>query len=126
MTKQTPDVIAAGSTKSSGFNLFLLPTETFTFCIVSFLDVAMTLGLLLRRDPGFQFVESNPIAAYFLSRWGIEGLAYFKAAMTAFVCVIVQIVARKNPAMAKTLLAMATLIVLTVVSYSVWLNFRHQ
>ena len=126
MTKQTSDVIEAGSTKSWAFDLFLLPSETFTFCIVSFLDVAMTLGLLLRRDPGFQFVESNPIAAYFLNRWGIEGLAGFKAAMTALVCVIVQIVARKNPALARTLLALTTLIVLTVVSYSVWLNFRHQ
>ena len=125
MTKNRPDVASSDQSRQKPAGLVLLPSETFVFCIVSFLDVAMTLALLLRREKGFQFVESNPIAAYFLYRWGIEGMAWFKAAMTCLVCVIAQIVARSNLMLARFLLAITTLIVLTVVTYSLWLNFIH-
>lgn len=99
------------------------PMEMVLYCIVSFLDVGMTFGLLARED--VMFVESNPVADYFLYRWGVDGMAYFKASMTVFVCIISQVIAQKNPLLAKRVLGVSILIVLTVVMYSVWLQFRH-
>lgn len=84
----------------------------------------MTHSLLTRGDGGF--TESNPIAQYFLYRWGMTGMAYFKAAMTSLVCVITQIVARQNELLAKRVLELATLIVVAVVIYSVSLHFKHH
>ena len=92
--------------------------------IVSALDVVMTYSLLTRGDGGF--IESNPFAGYFLDRWGMAGMAYFKASMTLLVCVITQIVARQNSRLARQVLELATLIVAVVVIYSVWLHFRHR
>ena len=75
-------------------DLIKLPQETLLLIIVSGLDVVMTFMLLTRGDGGF--TESNPFARYFLDRWGMAGMAYFKIAMTVLVCAINQFVARKN------------------------------
>ena len=100
------------------------PQETLFLVLVSGLDVVMTYNLLTRGDGGF--TESNPIARYFLDRWGMPGMAYFKMTMTLLVCVITQIVARKNSVLAKQVLELATLIIVVVVIYSVVLHFRHH
>ena len=100
------------------------PQETLILCVVSSLDVVMTFHLLPRGDVAF--TESNPFASYFLNRWGLEGMAYFKAAMTAFVCVVTQIIAYQNPALARQVLGLATVIIVAVVIYSVWLHFNHR
>lgn len=100
------------------------PQEMLILVIVSTLDVVMTYTLLTRGDGGF--TESNPFAGYFLDRWGMAGMAYFKASMTLLVCVITQIVARQNSRLARQVLELATLIVAAVVVYSVWLHFRHH
>lgn len=84
----------------------------------------MTYTLLNRGDGGF--TESNPFARYFLDRWGMAGMAYFKLAMTTLVCVITQIVARKNSPLARAVLDISTLIIVAVVIYSVGLHFRHH
>jgi hypothetical protein len=105
-------------------DLFPLPQETLILIVVSALDVIMTFSLLTRGDDRFN--ESNPIARYFLDRWGMRGMAYFKGAMTLLVCVITQIVARKNELLAKRVLELATLIIVFVVIYSVSLHFRHH
>jgi len=109
---------------SSLESLVRLPQETLILIVASALDVVMTYKLLTRGDGGF--TESNPIAQYFLYRWGMTGMAYFKAAMTTLVCVITQIVARKNELLAKRVLELATLIVVAVVIYSVSLHFKHH
>ena len=103
---------------------FYHPQETLILAVVSALDVIMTYYLLTRDDGGF--TESNPIAKYFLDRWGMAGMAYFKASMTLVVCVITQIVARKNPVLAQQVLGLATLIIVAVVIYSVRLHFQHH
>jgi hypothetical protein len=100
------------------------PQETLILCIVSALDVIMTRHLLTRADIGF--TESNPFARYFLDRWGLAGMAYFKAGMTIFVCLLTQIIARKNSELAKNVLGLATLIIIGVVIYSVWMHFHHR
>lgn len=105
-------------------NLVQHPQETLILCVVSALDVIMTRHLLTRND--VSFIESNPVAHYFLVRWGLAGMAYFKAGMTLFVCVITQIIARKNSELAKFVLGLATLIIIGVVIYSVWLHFNHR
>ena len=97
--------------------------ETFRFVLVSTLDVFMTYVLL--RQPGGQFVESNPIARYFIYGWGVKGMVGFKLSMTALVCVISQIVVRRRPLVAKWLLNGATLVVAGVVIYSLTLLLRH-
>lgn len=104
-------------------DLIHLPQETLILCIASALDVMMTYRLLSRDD--MRFIESNPVAQYFLYRWGMAGMAYFKAGMTVFVCVITQIVARKHVSLARQVLGLATVIIVTVVVYSVWLHFHH-
>ncbi len=103
---------------------FYHPQETLILVVVSALDVIMTYYLLTRDDGGF--TESNPIAKYFLDRWGIAGMAYFKGSMTLLVCVITQIVARKNSVLARQVLGLATLIIVAVVIYSVRLHFQHH
>jgi uncharacterized membrane protein YqhA len=103
---------------------FYHPQETLILAIVSALDVVMTYTLLTRDDGGF--IESNPFAKYFLDRWGMAGMAYFKASMTLLVCVITQIVARKNSTLSKQVLGLATLIIVAVVIYSVGLHFQHH
>jgi Domain of unknown function (DUF5658) len=87
------------------------------FLLVSALDVFMTFILLYEG----QFEESNPIARYFLDRWGLAGMIYFKFALAAIVCCISQIVARKKPHLARFVLQFGTVVVACVVLYSLWL-----
>lgn len=97
--------------------------EMTRFVMASTLDVFMTYILL--RQPGGQFVESNPIARYFIYGWGVKGMVGFKLAMTALVCIIAQIVHHRRPLVAKWLLNGATLVVAAVVIYSLTLMLKH-
>lgn len=97
--------------------------EMLRFVLVSTLDVFMTYVLL--RQPGGRFVESNPIARYFIYGWGVKGMVGFKLASTALVCVISQIVYQRRPLVAKWLLNGATLVVAGVVIYSLTLLLKH-
>ena len=94
--------------------------ETSVFILVSMLDVFMTY-ILLRSG---HFRESNPIADFFIRHWGGKGMIYFKLSMTAFVCVLSQIIALKKPASAELVLKLGTLIVGSVVIYSLVLLIR--
>jgi hypothetical protein len=51
-------------------------------------------------------------------------MIYFKLSMTAFVCVLVQIIALKKPSSAEFVLKLGTLIVGCVVIYSLVLLIR--
>ncbi|MDB4637863.1 DUF5658 family protein [Planctomycetaceae bacterium] len=94
--------------------------ETSVFILVSMLDVFMTY-ILLRSG---HFRESNPIADFFIRHWGGKGMIYFKLSMTAFVCVLTQIIALKKPSSAEFVLRIGTLIVGCVVIYSLVLLIR--
>lgn len=98
--------------------------ETLRFVLVSVLDIFMTYILLVQ--PGGQFVESNPIARYFIYGWGVKGMVGFKLSMTGLVCVISQVVASHRPRTAKWLLNGATIVVAAVVVYSLGLFLRSQ
>jgi hypothetical protein len=103
---------------------FPLEYETALFVLASALDVIATYYLL--RHPKILFVESNPIARYFIYSWGIKGMVGFKFTLVAFVAAICQIIARTDPAVARRVLHFSTLIVGAVVVYSVLLMQRGQ
>jgi hypothetical protein len=104
-----------------------LESETGLFIMASTLDVIMT-WYLVNRSTGENhtwFVESNPFARYFWESWGFDGLVFFKFALVALVSVICQIIARHKVHVARRVLYFATLMVTSVVVYSVVLLFRH-
>lgn len=96
--------------------------ELLWFVLVSALDIFATY-ILLRH--GEQFSESNPIALFFLDRWGIKGMIYFKLGMVAFICTVSHVIAMKRPAWAQKILQFAIVVVSAVVVYSVMLLLRH-
>ncbi len=101
-------------------NQLPLESETTIFILVSALDIFMTWILL----SGDGFRESNPIAKYFLDRWGRKGFVGFKFASVTVVCVIAQIVATKNLRLARMVLLFGTIVVGAVVVYSFMLWLR--
>ena len=124
MPKRRSDSAATASIWNQLATFIRHPQETLILGVVSALDVVMTYTLLTRGDGGF--TESNPFAGYFLDRWGMAGMAYFKASMTVLVITITQVVARKNSTLARRVLNLATLIIVAVVIYSVGLHFKHH
>jgi hypothetical protein len=97
-----------------------LETETAVFILVNVLDIFLTY-LLLAQGSHF---EANPIARYFLDRWGPKGVIGFKLALVALVCVIAQVVARTHLRTARRLLYGVTALVAAVVVYSLGLLLR--
>jgi hypothetical protein len=95
--------------------------ELTIFILVNALDVFMTYWMLQVGG----FTESNPVALWFIHRWGVKGMIYFKFAVVALVCVIAHIVSQYKPPLAKNMLTFGTLIVAAVVVYSVVLYSRH-
>jgi hypothetical protein len=104
-----------------------LESETGYFIMASTLDVIMTWYLVNRStaESHTWFVESNPIARYFWESWDFHGLVFFKFALVALVSVICQIIARHKIDVARRVLYFATLMVTSVVLYSVVLLYRH-
>jgi hypothetical protein len=104
-------------------------TEISWFVLVSILDIVLT-WLALRFSAEGQttrpIVESNPVAQWVLVRWGIQGLAVFKLAMTALVVAIAEFVGRSRPQTARLLLIGGILVVGAVVVYTVRLLFTHR
>ncbi len=101
----------------------MLQRESLLFVLVSALDVFMTYILL--SHSGGQFVESNPIARFFIQEWGPKGMVYFKFATVAFVCFLAQVIVRQRPQAARALLLGATALISVVVIYSLTLLLRH-
>ena len=106
-----------------------LESEISWFVLVSILDIVMT-WLALRfsaegRTTG-TFIESNPVAQWVLTHWGIQGMALFKLMMTAVVVIIAEIVFRTRPQMARVLLWGGIAAVGSVVVYTVKLLFLHR
>lgn len=104
-----------------------LETETTVFILVNMLDFFATYRLLQHSNElGFRpFTESNPVARFFLDRWGIRGLLGFKLAIVLFVSIVAQIVAMRRPATGRRLLQFGTVVVFGVVIYSATIYFRH-
>ncbi len=97
-----------------------LQNETSYFILVNVLDIVLT-NMLLRRDA----IEANPFAAYFLHRWGFNGMIAFKMVLVAFICVLAQVVARRKLSYARFILVAGIVIVGLVVVYSAILYSQH-
>lgn len=100
--------------------LLLLEAETSAFILASAMDFAVTF-LMLNHEQ-VQFIESNPIAAFFLNHWGVKGLFLFKLAVVTLIVVICQFVARHKVQLARGVLIVGTAVVTAVVIYSVYLH----
>jgi len=105
-----------------------LEHETALFILVSALDLMMTWVLLYRTagGPVGEIVESNPLANFFLMRWGLKGLVGFKFGVVLFVCLIAQYIALHDMRKGSFVLKAGTLVVSGVVVYSLSLYLRHQ
>lgn len=103
-----------------------LETETTRFILLNLLDYFMTYLLLMGAGgTGSRFVESNPIAQYFIDSWGpVKGMLAFKLGLVTFVCLITQIIATRRPAAAALVLNFGTAAVGIVVLYSLALLIR--
>ncbi|QDU40948.1 hypothetical protein Mal4_53110 [Maioricimonas rarisocia] len=104
-----------------------LEHETAMFVLVNVLDFLATWWMLTHGRSGNRvFVESNPIASYFLYGWGpFKGMLMFKLALVLFVCGIAQVIAVWKPQTASRLLNFGTLAVGAVVIYSATLYVRN-
>jgi len=117
--KSAPETESEKNKRSVWIRELPLERETCWFILVNALDVFMTYILL--NLEGFR--ESNAIANYVLSRWGIRGMVYFKFGLVAFTAIVAQIAARKHIRIGRWLLNIGTLIIGGVVVYSGYLMF---
>lgn len=93
------------------------------------LDVVMTYLVLRLSAEGqtrLTFFESNPVAQWVLSRWGMQGLVAFKFLLTALVVVIAEVVGTVRPQLARALLWGGTLVIGAVVVYTMRLLVLHR
>ena len=94
-------------------------SETSAYILVSVLDFFLTYILLTTGSGGVQFVESNPVARWFLEQYGyVRGMLAFKLAVVLLVCVIAQTVSLKNERMGRWLLYLGIAVTGYVVLYS--------
>lgn len=91
-----------------------METETSIYILVSALDLIFTIILLNRGG----FRESNPIALYVLSIWGIKGMIVFKMLLVSMILIVTQIVVRQRPTTARMILYLGTFVVSLVLIHS--------
>lgn len=123
--EQTPQ--QPGGLQHLFFGKLPLETETTRFILVNLLDYFMTYLLLMGAGgAGVRFVESNPVARYFIESWGpVKGMLGFKLGLVTFVCLVAQVIATRRPRAATLVLNFGTLAVSCVVIYSLALLLRH-
>jgi len=90
------------------------------FVALGLADLLMTCYLL--KAPRL-FFESNPLARWWLDRWGWAGLAGFKAATILLALTAIAVVARRHPRVAGHVLCFACVATALVVIYSGTLAF---
>ena len=98
----------------------LLEFEKTLFVVINLMDVVMTFLLLNHGS----FYESNPIADFVLQRWGIVGMTLFKLSVVGVVLAIANLVAIWRLETSRNLLRFGSLLVGSVVAYSVFLMMR--
>jgi hypothetical protein len=86
------------------------------FAVLGLTDLVLTC-YLLRTVPGWIY-ESNPVAQWWLVRWGWAGLAGFKLAVMLLVMIAVSLIARYRPRTAGHVLSFACAATALVVGYS--------
>ncbi len=94
--------------------------KSLVFVLLSLSDLALTWWLL--EYSGRVVCEANPVADWWLSRYGWLGLAGFKATMVLLVIVLAAIIARRRPHAAGRILGFACAALVLVVLHSVALG----
>jgi hypothetical protein len=89
------------------------------FALLSVADLALTRRLLGAEDSAAY--ESNPVAAWWLARFGWVGLTGFKAATVLTAAGLVAVICRRRPRAGHRVLAFACAAVAAVVAYSGYL-----
>ena len=89
------------------------------FVVLSLADLALTRFLLERQGGGAY--EWNPIASWWLTRFGWAGLAGFKLGIVLLVAALTLVVSRRRPCAAERLLGFACAALLAVIVYSIQL-----
>jgi len=97
-----------------------MESEISWLLLFSVLDIILTWALLYQG--GGRFVESNPIANWFLRRFDIVGLVVYKLSLIAMVIVIAEIVERLRRGWGRFVLRVGIVAAALVVFYSAWLN----
>ena len=127
---ERPSSVQSSSKRSSSVRRFFLEhweneSETSLFLLVSLLDFFCTYLLLMSNGGGVRFVESNPVAAWFLNHYGpVRGLLGFKLAVVLVVICLSQIIGYQRPRTARAILLLAIALTGGVVVYSVLLLTR--
>lgn len=105
-----------------------LERETCLFAVASALDFLMTWNLLGYQGVAgdVRFVESNPVACFFLTHWGVGGLVGFKFTMVGLVAAACQAIALTRMTAARRVLQFAALVASLVVVYSAGLMIQHS
>ena len=104
-----------------------LETETVRFIFANAMDLFVTylaLNLSASGRTSRPIAEGNPIPLWFINRWGVKGMVYFKFAMVVFIVLLAQYVAQRKMTSARRLLNFGTVVVGGVAIYSVWLLVR--
>jgi hypothetical protein len=96
------------------------PTKLCLFLFLSLIDLFLTWRLLLQSHG--QVYESNPIAEWWLSRYGWAGLVAFKMAMAVAVAVLTTAISLARPRTGGRVLAFACTALLLVVAYSCYVS----
>src|SRR5690349_18620406 len=86
------------------------------FAVLGLADLLLT-SYLLRTEYGSVY-ESNPVARWWLARWGWAGLAGFKLAIILLVIASVKLIARYRPRTATHVLSFACGATALVIGYS--------
>src|SRR5262249_52784909 len=89
------------------------------FALLSLTDFGLTWYLL--RAGGGEVYESNPVAAWWLGRYGGLGLAGFKAATMALAAGLGVLIALRRPVTGHRVLGFACVALAAVVLYSAYL-----
>lgn len=99
--------------------------ETSVYLLVSVLDFYMTWWLLSHRQEGAGgFVESNPVARFFLEHWGLRGLFGFKIAAVLAVVLLTVLISERRPEAARAVLWIGIAVTGIVVAYSLAIYSR--
>jgi Domain of unknown function (DUF5658) len=97
-------------------NLMPHPVKLLLFTLLSVADLTVTWWLLGNSDG--DIYEANPIARFWLQRYGSLGLAGFKVSLILLTTFLIVIVARSRPRAAGRLLGFGCVCLTLVVSYS--------
>jgi len=86
------------------------------FAALGLIDLGLTCHLL--RISSGHIYESNPLAQWWLARWGWAGLVAFKLVLIALATAAIALVARSRPRVAARVLTFSCLATLVVIVYS--------